>query len=724
MFEVLKVIIPQQSAHEGNSLTQSDLVVNEIRKYFKKHDTEKRGSVTEERFRSFCRRSGLLEKLTVSELRRLIEKLKKKWIKDKSSVIDYEKFCHHLAGGVDSIPFSRSEDSLVKLKNAVTKSSLSGRPFLSLCSLVDPRLTGVITVQELVHIAKMMDCVLLNSDVDAIKSIVPEAFKDRSGTTIDYRELNFVLQSYTPRSDRGMDRSFAGAGNFPFETMREKEPFRDLNLTNRSLGALPSYASPWGGNLGSTQGGNIGGGSTTIPRGRGGLDLSASRPMSASMYTPAGFPLNNMIPPVDVGGRGGFDRSLGGFEERERGFDRGADRGKDPLYMRILMGIADKVTVAVTERGRNSGSPFSLLKHFEVYDNGHGLIAERPFEGTLDAFGVSLSASDLHVLYERFGRSEDDKVDYQAFCFFIEDCNRSLSASYENEKLSLHNPQKSSVQVSEYDGLRNSYNGTYRTQYENPSSRDKRNLEIDPVLDPTNVDQWLANEASPKQRTDFTNVYDSLHKFKAAIDPRGIQSDSRSELDGFPYGFGGLLAPKVTDSISSVGGYSRPPLGRMPSHSTQWYRGQRESLDNSPRSPSKPYVGRSGYMYNSEENYPTSLTRNLSPTRGRGSTSPSRVGSLMWGTDTPLDKKGKIPSSHTTGNNWCCAVCLYVENPSNAEQCSVCDSPNYTRNKDFQVKEQCRNCTFLNGQFSRECEMCGEPLSAGGKGKEKERILY
>ena len=33
--------------------------------------------------------------------------------------------------------------------------------------------------------------------------------------------------------------------------------------------------------------------------------------------------------------------------------------------------------------------------------------------------------------------------------------------------------------------------------------------------------------------------------------------------------------------------------------------------------------------------------------------------------------------------------------------------------QDFQLKEQCRNCTFLNGQFSDECEMCGEPISGG-----------
>lgn len=31
--------------------------------------------------------------------------------------------------------------------------------------------------------------------------------------------------------------------------------------------------------------------------------------------------------------------------------------------------------------------------------------------------------------------------------------------------------------------------------------------------------------------------------------------------------------------------------------------------------------------------------------------------------------------------------------------------------QDYQVKEQCVNCTYLNGQFAEECEMCGEPLS-------------
>jgi hypothetical protein len=74
----------------------------------------------------------------------------------------------------------------------------------------------------------------------------------------------------------------------------------------------------------------------------------------------------------------------------------------------------------------------------------------------------------------------------------------------------------------------------------------------------------------------------------------------------------------------------------------------------------------------------------LSPIRNRQSqsqqflapkTSPSRVGTLLWGSHTPLSRKGEVPfiDEHT----WCCAVCLYSENPSSAGQCVICDSVNH-----------------------------------------------
>jgi ribosomal protein S27E len=40
--------------------------------------------------------------------------------------------------------------------------------------------------------------------------------------------------------------------------------------------------------------------------------------------------------------------------------------------------------------------------------------------------------------------------------------------------------------------------------------------------------------------------------------------------------------------------------------------------------------------------------------------------------------------------------------------------------KEYQVKEQCLNCAFPNGQFAVECEMCGRSLTKTvGKGRMK-----
>lgn len=40
------------------------------------------------------------------------------------------------------------------------------------------------------------------------------------------------------------------------------------------------------------------------------------------------------------------------------------------------------------------------------------------------------------------------------------------------------------------------------------------------------------------------------------------------------------------------------------------------------------------------------------------------------------------------------------------------------------MKEQCLNCTFLNGQFAEECEMCGEPLVSSGQYSKKKTSGY
>ena len=59
--------------------------------------------------------------------------------------MDYEKLCVLLTGVPDSIPISRSEAVFSRLQDCVEDSVTEGRPFLSLCALVDRQQTGSIT---------------------------------------------------------------------------------------------------------------------------------------------------------------------------------------------------------------------------------------------------------------------------------------------------------------------------------------------------------------------------------------------------------------------------------------------------------------------------------------------------------------------------------------------------------------------------------------------------
>ena len=206
--EVLQDIVPANNA-DGNEEKggHSVLVQKEVRRYFQKHDIDGKGSVTEERFRSFLRRSGLQDRLTVAELRRLVEKLRKKRVgKDKTlNVVDYEKFLHHLSGVPDSIPISRSQAVLQRLQDAAIASTADGRPFVTLCSLVDNRSTGYISWDELIHTAKIMDCLLTNGEIEALKELVPGAFRT-GDKRINYTELNDTICSQSPRANGSMDK--------------------------------------------------------------------------------------------------------------------------------------------------------------------------------------------------------------------------------------------------------------------------------------------------------------------------------------------------------------------------------------------------------------------------------------------------------------------------------------------------------------------------------------
>lgn len=97
-----------------------------------------------------------------------------------------------------------------------------------------------------------------------------------------------------------------------------------------------------------------------------------------------------------------------------------------------------------------------------------------------------------------------------------------------------------------------------------------------------------------------------------------------------------------------------------------------------------------------------SQSRGAPLTPGRSSTSkletprspPGKVGSSMWGSQTPLGKKGKPP--RPGDGKWVCAVCYYTENSESSSTCDVCASANHHHDKVFSLTLPiCILCRFF-----------------------------
>jgi hypothetical protein len=173
-------------------------------------------------------------------------------------------------------------------------------------------------------------------------------------------------------------------------------------------------------------------------------------------------------------------------------------------------------------------------------------------------------------------------------------------------------------------------------------------------------------ESTPRNQN---NMYDSLNKFRSTLQgfqDEGPAANAQTETD--EYG----------DDYQSFRGNAGSNQSRY-NYSDNNLRG---SL-SPPKVADSTSFGRSrgGSQYGAGG---SSTAGHLSPVRRSGGqsssfvapkTSPSRVGALLWGSHTPLSSKGNVP--FIDENTWCCAVCLYAENPSSSSQCTICDSVNH-----------------------------------------------
>jgi len=741
----------------GNSSGQSHIeaVKSAVRKFFSRSDPDNTGVVSEERFRAFCRRSSLQERLSTSEMRALLDKLRKRnrrsRIRSSSTngfIIDYEKFLHQITKNGESVPHSHAESALTRLQDAAVESAAAGRPFIGLCSLVDPKLTGTISSEELIMTVKMMGITISEEELRAVQELLPPGAVGKDGS-FDYRELYWTIQHHTPPPAVGQRNDFHKTFDFGARTLSPTTPFNETGYrTRKGYRETPHELDYGGGTLSTPMGTMV----ATPMKGGDTINTALYRSSMKHGHTTADRDPRYSTSAGEVVPSG--TRTLASSAAYERQID--------------LLG--DRTKLAVEDKSRQWGSPFSLRKQFEVYDSElTGLVSLRTFQSTLDELGVMLSATELHAIQSYFGRPEDNMIDYHTFCAtFFEDTvhNATRSKSYTRDH---------------YHNSRGHHGGMTRHSYD----RDRDNLpapsRITETLrklkrdgkDPRDIfEAYDLDQTGLVDVKDFRRVVNQLqllqteHQLHHAEETyaslsdrylicyedfcRALEVTAASEFGPHEYGAtrrnleqsgdgarmrsvmgDGYDGRRSRDDHTYGGNRNRGEYndrGRgldydettpRDGYSDTFHRGRSFDKDFSstydkggsllPPKPSDSvsrFQTRNSHTYNTSSSYDSGRFRSSSPTpKSRSSMEPPRsppgkVGSIMWGSDTPLAQKGDTPHLAGTSEKWVCSVCYFTENQKDSQQCEVCESPNYNNNK---VRASCVPLYILSSTRFHHC---------------------
>eukprot|EP00607_Mallomonas_marina_P005816 CAMPEP_0182438276 /NCGR_PEP_ID=MMETSP1167-20130531/85644_1 /TAXON_ID=2988 /ORGANISM="Mallomonas Sp, Strain CCMP3275" /LENGTH=934 /DNA_ID=CAMNT_0024631551 /DNA_START=1 /DNA_END=2802 /DNA_ORIENTATION=- len=649
--------IARSSAKDADHL---ETVKHSVKRFFIRGDPDAKGVVGEDRFRAFIRRSGLQDRLSTSEIRRLLGKFRRRVaIKGSglrgTTMIDYERFLQQLSvasvsksspAPETSVPLSEAEAVVLKLQESCRLATVAGRPFLGLCTLVDPKSTGLISTTELILTCKMMGLVISEEEISKLKELLPNnAFKENG--SLDYKELNWLINHYVHY--RAPEKQFA--------------QYR----ASHEAGALPGYAHP---------------GFTT-------MFADGSVDLNRSILTPGGY---FVMPPKKE-------------EVKE-------EKKPEPVpYEKMVQDLTKKVKNAIDERNNAWGTSFSVKRHFQTNDPENcGWLSFETFQKALEHIGVSLSASEIVAIKHQFGRGGDDKICYEEFFHVILrqgggwSHGAPLTAGATTRALSESLGLGASVQVTMHEALSEAlalfhthdrgrrgvidnrlfreivlatqlltseyqadkaceeyacisdrslvYYGDFLSNFdirpETPgplrtSSTWDSPLRRSPIkhrgrefadLDRTYFNSHAdridrrASEDSPRGRRENENVLASLHRFK-----QDVLDDSRRlsiDVDGF------------SDEYTGLGSARYPPI--KPSDSINF---------NASRNFGKS-IAEDTYMDDRVGSRGRSLPSNIFDTPVRHShasrhvvaaprSPPSKVAAFMWGSETPVDKRGNPP---------------------------------------------------------------------------------
>lgn len=213
---------------------------------------------------------------------------------------------------------------------------------MNVCSLFDQKFTGRLLKDELLHVFKIMGATVNARDIEALSELLPDNSIERDGS-FNYRDVQWLLQNHSNKhSERPMGASFDFNDFSPVQHGYGGVGGRSatLNPVHNSSAGFHTMSHPHRIDHSSTFDYNYG----SAPN------------FARSIPTPSGLMVATPYAAYDA-------REPPRFSEPLPGYTHSAAAS---AHEKVLAGIVDRTAVAVEEKGRSWGGPFSLMRQFEV----------------------------------------------------------------------------------------------------------------------------------------------------------------------------------------------------------------------------------------------------------------------------------------------------------------------------------------------------------------------
>jgi Ca2+-binding EF-hand superfamily protein len=665
---ILMDLVPLSGTNGSpNSIsTHCEAVRSAIYRFFGRHDPTSNGLIAEEHFHVFARKSGLQSRLRGGEFRRVVGKLRVRGAGRDSASIDYEKLCRMVSPNSDSAPRARVDALMLQLQEAARVSASADRSFLNLCTLADPRFTGLIASEELCIVCKMMGCPLTTHEIDMIRELQNNQEgherQNKGNRMVDYRRLSHLIESYVPGAMPSLTSAYGETkegGVFGASAYRVRS--RD--------GALPAYATPSG--------------VTRVPPSP---SATISLDHMRGIHTP-GAPTGRYMTTPGAEHATYAPGTISSFGPTVR-LGMGGTMGSVERGGHIDAGL-NSLAARLRRTGDGRGADVLSRRCQEADGGGTGLLSESALQSIFEDLAVQLSPADLHIMRSRFQVGGNGRLDYSALCRSLSNAVASAQTGHKPMNVGfasvLASPAMAKrMQTIRQDGI-SLQTAFADADMDNSGTMDVRRfsdmlLRMNIVQTERQlclaVDEYACN--ADRSRVNYQEFLESLN---------AAENTQRRILDNTPRGGTSRLwaASPMGDSVSYT------PLGR-PSVMGAGYDGLTNRSVGSGDGGDSMRPPR-GALDTTGWNDDDSVRTEIDSLTGGG---------IAIGRNVAISSSGNV-------GTWMCHICSHELNSIDSLKCSVCDSAKNLGNANGTggaTNTMCANCKFSNTTGARTCQIC------------------